>query len=316
MRLLRVVLEPPDGGVGVREVVGFHEVVAGEVLVGGEDAVQVLAGNIHEPGEPRAGADEDRVVAVLLHELGDRPDLADDVVHLELDTELRQVVHLALHDRLGETELGNAVDEHAASLVQRLEDGHLVTGLDAVARHSEPGGSGADDGDLLAGLRGRLGHRRLTLLRLPVGDEALETADRHRLLLLSEDADLLALVLLGTDAAADGGQKVGLLDRRHRSGHVLIGDRLDECRNIYGDGAAPDAEGLLAHQAARGLYGSLLDGVAEGHGIEVLRPHMGVLLRHGGAGELGPLRLSGPRFFLFLVVSHISSSSLHEGWFL
>ncbi len=53
-------------------------------------------------------------------------------------------------------------------------------------------------------------------LALEVGREALEVADRHRLLLLAQHADLLALVVLGTDAAADGRQGVLLLDEPRR----------------------------------------------------------------------------------------------------
>jgi hypothetical protein len=301
-------LPPP-----MREVEGLHEVVPGEVLVGGEDAVQVLAGDVHEPGESRAGADKDRVVSVLLHELGDGADLADHVVHLEFDAELLQVLHFPLHDGLGEAELGDAVDEDAAGLVESLEDGHVVAGLDAVAGNGEPGGAGADDGDLLARLGGRLGHRRLALLGFPVGDEALQAADGHGLLLLAEDADLLALVLLRADAAADGGKEVGILDGRHRAGHVLVHDGLDEGRDVDRHGAALDAEGLLAHEAARSLDGGLVDGVPQRHGVEVLRPLVGVLLRHGCAWNLGPFLPCRLLLFLLLFFAHIFLSSLDEG---
>ena len=40
--------------------VGAHEVDAGEVLVGGVDALEVLAGHVHEHRQARADGDEDR----------------------------------------------------------------------------------------------------------------------------------------------------------------------------------------------------------------------------------------------------------------
>ena len=45
----------------LREAVGLHQVGARQVLVGRVDAVQVLAGNVQEPGQAGAGAQEDGV---------------------------------------------------------------------------------------------------------------------------------------------------------------------------------------------------------------------------------------------------------------
>ena len=177
----RDVLVPLDRRVGVRELEGLHQVVARQVLVRAVDAVEVLARDVHEPRQPRADADVDRVEAVFGHQLADRARLADHEVGLELDAELLQVLDLALHDRLGQPELRDAVDEHAAGLVQRLEDRHVVAGLDQVPGADQPAGARAADRDLLAGLLRLRRHRGLALARLPVGDEALEAPDRDRL---------------------------------------------------------------------------------------------------------------------------------------
>ena len=48
-------------GVGARELVGGHQVDAGEVFVGGVDALEVLAGDVHEHRQAGAVGDEDGV---------------------------------------------------------------------------------------------------------------------------------------------------------------------------------------------------------------------------------------------------------------
>ena len=189
------------------EGVGLHEVDAREVLVGREDVAEVLAGQLHEDRQTGAGAHEDGVVAHL-EELVDGVEAADDRVDLDLDAEPPQVVDLGPDDGLGQTELGDAVDQHPAGLVQRLEHRHRVAFGDHVGGQGEAGRTGADHGDALAGRLGLAGDGHRVGLTLEVGREALEVADRHRLLLLAQHADLLALVVLGTDAAADRGQGV------------------------------------------------------------------------------------------------------------
>ncbi len=54
---------------------------------------------------------------------------ADHVVEMELHAHLLEAVDLLEQDRLGQAELGDAVEEHAARLVQGLEDVHLVAAL-------------------------------------------------------------------------------------------------------------------------------------------------------------------------------------------
>ena len=84
---------------------------------------------------------------------------------------------LPADDVLRQAELGDAVDQHAADLVQRLEDGDVVALLDEVAGGGEAGGAAADEATFLpvAGARG--GRPSSPELALPVGDEALEVAD-------------------------------------------------------------------------------------------------------------------------------------------
>src|ERR1035437_9060328 len=67
-----------DGGVGPRKLVSGHQVYASEILVGGIDALEVLAGHIHEDGQAGAVGNEDGVE--LLAQLGQGVGSANDGV--------------------------------------------------------------------------------------------------------------------------------------------------------------------------------------------------------------------------------------------
>ena len=207
--------------------------------------------------------------------------LTHDGVELELDAQGLQAVDLALDDRLGQTELGNAVDQHAAAGEERLEHGDVEAVAGELAGAGDAGGAGADDGDLLAVGGLHLGLARELGL---VAQEALELADRDRLALLAADALALALRLLRADAAADGGQHRGLADDVEAGAEVLLVDLLDERGDVDVDGAALDAERLLAPQAARRLGDGHLLGVALVDGAEVAGALLGGLLVVRSAG--------------------------------
>ena len=66
---------------------GFHQVVAGEELIGGKDAAEVLAGDVHELRETGAGADEDGLEALAVHQFIDGNRAAHDDVGLDLDAQ-------------------------------------------------------------------------------------------------------------------------------------------------------------------------------------------------------------------------------------
>ena len=140
-------------------------------------------------------------------------------------------------DALGQAELRDAVDQHAAGHVQRLEDRHLVAQLGQVDRAGQPRGAGADHGDLPAGSRGR--RRGLEVLaQRVVAHVALQPADGDRLALLADDAYRLALRFLRADAAADGRQVVLDLHRLDRGEQIALAQRLDELRDLHADRAA------------------------------------------------------------------------------
>jgi hypothetical protein len=86
-----------------------------------------------------------------------------------------------------------------------LEDRHLVAERHQVVRDRQRGGAGADAGDALAVLLRRGLGRRGGIIALVIGGDALEAADRDRLLL---DAAAAAGRLAGAvaDAPEDAGK--------------------------------------------------------------------------------------------------------------
>ena len=240
---------------------GAHQVDAREVLVGRVDALEVLAGDVEEHRQAGAVGDEDGVV--VGGDLVDGDGAPDDDVALDLHAQMAQVLDLAVDDRLGQTELGDAVAKHAAGVVQGLEDVHLVAHAGQLAGGREAARAGADDGDAEAGLRGR---RRLGrhVLRRPVGHEALQPADGHRLALLAAHADALALDLLRADAAGGGRQRVVHAQDLGRLGEVALGHGLEELGDAHAHRAALHAGLVLAGDAALGLFDGALFGRGRG----------------------------------------------------
>ena len=232
-------LKRHDGRVGA-VLISLHQVDTGQELVGRVNAAEVLTGDVHEHRKTRTGADEHGLEAVLAHQLVDGHDAADDHVRLDLDTEGLQAVDFLLHDGLGKSELGDAVDQHAAGKVERFKNGDIVALLGKVARAGEAAGAGADDRDLVA--VGRFLH----VCIVPVGDKALEAADADRLALDAADALRFALRLLRADAAADGGQGRGLMNDLIGALVVLFGDLLDEFGDLDLHRAAGNAGMVLA----------------------------------------------------------------------
>ena len=93
------------GRVGIGQV-GLHQVDAGQELVGGQHALVVDAGDVHEHGQTSAGADEHGLKAHLILQLVDGDGAAHDGVGGDSDAQSLQAVHFLLDNGLGQTELG------------------------------------------------------------------------------------------------------------------------------------------------------------------------------------------------------------------
>ena len=164
--------------------------------------------------------------------------------------------------------------------MEGLEHRDAVPEEREIARHGDPRRPRADYRDPLAVRRHDVGLLDVAARRLPVREVSLEPSDGDRLVLLPEDAELLALLLLRADPAADRREGVALLDLPDPAGQIVLEDALDEAGDVDADGAPLDAAGFLARQAAGGLFAGQLGRVSEGHLVEVPDPLERLLLRH------------------------------------
>ena len=266
--------------------VGLHEVDAGQELVGGVNAEQVLARDAEKAGQTGAGAEEHGLKAFLGEQLVDGDRAADNGVGHDLDAHLLERGDFACHDRLGQTELGDAVHQNAAGLVEQLVHGDLIAHAGEIARAGQTGRAGADDRDAVTVGNGLLDFCvGVGVGGVPVGDEALQTADADALALDAADALALALMLLRADAAADGGQAVGGGDDLVGLFKLALGDLGDELGDTDVHRAAVDAGMLTAVEAALGLVNGDLLGVAESDLVKVLVAYQRLLLRNGVFGH-------------------------------
>ena len=196
--------------------------------------------------------------------------------------------------------------------MQRLEDRDVVALLHEVARTGEAARAGADDSDLVAVGRRHdgAGAGVVGVLHVVVGHEALQAADGDRLALYAAHALALALALLRTDAAADRGEGVGRGDDLIAALEVALLDLGDELGDADVDGAALDALGVLAGEAALCLALSHGRGVAERDLVEVLGADDGVLLRHRVLGHaLGGVGLGLGGRGLVLAAAHAAGDA-------
>ena len=271
-------LQIHDGRIAVLPI-GLHQVDTGQELIGGIHALQVLAGNMHEHGQTGAGADKHSLEAVLLHQLIDGDGTAHHGIGLNLYPHSLQAVHFLLDDGLGQTELGNTVHQHAAGQMQGLKHGDLIALLGQVACAGQARRAGTDDRHLMT-VGSRLGSGFRAVGVVPVSHKALQTADTHRLALLTADAVHLTLALLRADAAAHGRQGAGLVDHLIGALVVLRHDLADKFGDLDIDRTAADTGMVLAVQAALRLVQRLLLSIAQRHFQEVAVAHVGVLGGH------------------------------------
>ena len=164
--------------------------------------------------------------------------------------------------------------------MQRLEDRHSIALPREIARAGKPRGAGADYRDLLRVGRVVDWFHFFVLRHFPVGREAFQTSDSHRLALLAENAIFLALVFLRADAAANRRQRVRLLDFRDGAVKIPRLDLRDKFGNIDAHGTALTALRHLAGQAALRFGHRRLLVVSQRNLVEIVSANLRVLLRH------------------------------------
>ena len=159
--------------------------------------------------------------------------------------------------------------------MQRFVDGDRIAAPRQLARADQTGRPCADDRDRL-----RFSDRarnRVWLGALPVGDEPLQMANRHRL--KASPAFGFALGFQRADAAASGRQRIRRSQHARSPCHVADRDVVNELANRDADGIAVHAHRILAAQTAFRLELRMAMRVGVDF-LEIVRAHNGVLHRH------------------------------------
>ena len=255
----------------VVRVVSAHQVIARQELIGRIDAVEVLAGDAHETRQTGARADEDGVEALLVHQRVDGDGASGHHVGLYLHAKTLHGLHLGGHHALlGQSELRNAVYQHTANLVQRLENLHLIPGASQVAGTGQSRRTRAYHSHLaliLGRFLGRLLGRGIG--NGPVAHKAFELAYAHRLALDAQHARTLALGLLRTHTAAHSRQTRVLSYDAGGSGNIALAQGFDKLRNLQIHRAPLYAARVLAVQTAFRLGARLLLVIAQTYFFEI-----------------------------------------------
>ena len=272
-------LSAHDGRIGILAE-GLHQIASGQIFIGGKYAVCVFSGDAHELGKSGSGADEHGGEALLVQKLVDGDGFAHDHVGFDLHAERLHVFNFLLHHGfLGETELGNPVDQHAAGLMKRFKDGHVIAHFRQIPGAGKACGAGTDHGYLLS-LLFCGSFRPDPVFSRPVRHIALQLADGNGLSLNASDAFSLALAFLRADAAADRRQRGGSADHLIRGLHIPFLHLLDKAGNIDGYRAALHALGVFAVDAAGSLLHRLFFIISQADLFKVGRPYLRILFSH------------------------------------
>ena len=223
-------------------------------------------------------------LVALVAELLDGDVLANFHAAFDLHAHGTDHVDLGIDDILLQLEAGDTVAEHAAGTLVLLEDHGAVAFLGEVESAAEARRACADNSHLLGeeaveGGDNLLGDKAGLGLEILLGDELLYLIDGDGLIDAAAGAGILAAAV--TDATADGGQGVILLNECQRIGVATL------CRHLqialHGDVGG-----------AGGLAGSSTGIVAVDAVIiaVVLIPHMGTPLLLRGQGMTGILHLA------------------------
>ena len=186
----------------------------------------LAAGNVELAAARRAGADKHRVPALgeqFLH-------AADKMAEPGLDAEIDDAIDLLVGHRFRQAEARDLRAHHAAALGVAVEDHAVIAERRQIARHGQRGRAGADQRDALAVLLRRGLRQKAADIALVVGRDALQPADRDRLLLdPAAAAGRLARAVAGT--AENAGKDVRFPVDRPGLAEAAGGDQPDILRH-------------------------------------------------------------------------------------
>ena len=280
-------------------LVSKQQVVTGQKLVGRNHATEVLSFHIQEIGEACASAQIHGAESPLVQQIIYRHCAADDHITFEADTQFLHVFHFVFHySLLGQTERGNAIDEHAAEFVQGLEHGDVVASHAQFLGAGKPRRTAADDSHFVSVLRRTLGYREFVFAR-PVAHEALQFADGDGVALATEHALALALRFLRAHASAYCRQSGVLVDDARGLLEIALRHLLYEGGNVDLHGTSAHTHGFLAVEAAFGFRHGLFVIVSQTDFVKIVAAHLRGLFAHGDT------------LFLDIIYINVGHSCLH-----
>ena len=158
----------------------------------------------------------------------------DALAAAEFDAEVEDVTDLFVDHRFGQAEFRNLRAHHAAGFRVAVEHDDVIAERREIARHGQRGGPGADQRDALAVLRSRRLRQPRGDVVLVVGGDALQAADRDRLVF---------------DAAAPAGRLAGAVAGAAEHARKHVGLPVDH----VGVGVTPcrDQADIFGHRRVR-----------------------------------------------------------------
>ena len=176
------------------------------------------------------------------------------MIEIEIHPHIAQAIDFGRNHILGKPEGRNAVNEHAAGLMQGLKDIDLQTGSRADAGTGKGAGARAKTGNLFGAVRnfagGHFSSRFCGHFRImAIGDKAFQASDGNWLAFGQKHAFAFALVFLRADPAANGWQAVGGVDYFIGFRQGAVRNLLDEIPDRHFNRTAADTFGLFALQA-------------------------------------------------------------------
>ena len=186
-----------------------------------------LAGNPQLAGTPSASAHKDRVITVA-QQIVDMQRAADGGRGTHAHAERAHHMAILLHERTRQTELRNAVLQHAADLGALLKHGDSAPQLGHLNGNGNAGGTGADHGDLLAARRCRL---PLLAVQIRRRDIVLDARKMHRRTLATLNTRTLTLSGVVADHGADGAHRIVLEQQLARLLQTALLEQVDDLWN-------------------------------------------------------------------------------------
>ena len=262
-------------GIGVKRL---HQIASGQVFIGREYTVGILAGDTHELRKSCTGTDKYSLEALFVHQLIDGHGFTYHYVGFNMNTERFYIFDLFCHNAaLGKTELRDTVYQYTACLMQCLEDGNIITHLCQISGTSQTCGTGTNNSYLFTVLLCcRCGFD--TVFPCPVSYKTLQLTDRDGIPLEATDTFSFTLAFLGAYTTADSGKCAGFTDDTICFFDIATLHLFNELRDLDRYGTALYTLCIFTVNAAGSLFHCFFFVISETHLFEVGSTFLCILL--------------------------------------